>query len=133
MFKMIALVGAIAGGATYGLYAHTGVFSKCSEGGCPLAAMKSCCEESKPCCEKSEPCCDAEKGSTAPVSVASASCCSIKASAPKPTCCATPCPACAAGCDGCPICAVDCSDCCGASAKTAVAGVAGVFVSAPRK
>ena len=38
MFKILALVAAIAGGTTYGLYAHTDLFGgKCEGSGCPLS------------------------------------------------------------------------------------------------
>ena len=72
MFKILALVAAIAGGTTYGLYAHTDLFNgKCGGAGCPLSisadtqpaqvstgeAKPSCCEQSAPCCEDEIPCC----------------------------------------------------------------------------
>ena len=45
MFKIIALIGAIAGGATYGLYAHTDLFGGKCNGNCPLMGKKPCCSE----------------------------------------------------------------------------------------
>ena len=45
MFKIIALIGAIAGGATYGLYAHTDLFGSKCNGNCPLTGKKLCCSE----------------------------------------------------------------------------------------
>src|SRR5262245_49167919 len=137
MFKVIALVGAIAGGTTYGLYAHTDLFDKkCNkcDGSCPLAVQKPCCGgdavKSPPCCANPCPkCADgcefcelcatdcAKCCGTASAGAASPkpACCAAKTaavSAKKPTCCATPCPGCADGCDGCPLCAIDCGACC---------------------
>jgi hypothetical protein len=127
MFKIIALCGAIAGGATYGLYTQTDVFgSKCGGDGCPLAALKSCCESNEPSAEPKSPCCESGSAATAPES-----CCLSKASAKKAaSCCANPCPECVkAACEACPTCA----DCCGDGAKTAVAGSFAAVVSAPKK
>jgi hypothetical protein len=86
MFKVIAILGAVAGGAGYGLYAHTDLFNN----------------ETAPLTKKS--CCQGKDATTA-----------------TPSCCATPCPSCADGCDGCPLCEVDCSACCGSAASVAAA------------
>jgi hypothetical protein len=100
MFKILALVGAIAGGATYGLYAHTDLFKQCDGSGCPLSASSqpqpccqessvakpSCCEETSPCCEEKAACCASKTliaagvapccaSQTIPVSVAKSGCC----------------------------------------------------------
>lgn len=92
MFKIIALVGAIAGGATYGLYAHTDLFGyKCDGSRCALVAKLPCCEGDGPTVY-SPPCCD------------------------------KPCAACADGCDGCPLCEIDCSACCTAVATAISTG-----------
>ena len=99
MFKILALVGAIAGGATYGLYAHTDLFKQCDGSGCPLTASAqpqpccqessvakpSCCEETSPCCEEKAACCASKTliaagvapccaSQTIPVSVAKSRC-----------------------------------------------------------
>lgn len=147
MFKIIALVGAIAGGTSYGLYAHTDLFgSHC--GNCSLSAKKSCCNADSPalppCCESGEDCCSpgaacCEIGSAISAGTTGSgapSCCSAKTqpiSAAKASCCANPCPACAVACDNCPICQVDCSGCCGLSAKAAVAGPAAALAGVVKK
>ena len=89
MFKILALVAAIAGGTTYGLYAHTDLFNgKCGGAGCPLSisadtqpaqvstgeAKPSCCEQSAPCCEDEIPCC-ASKATKAVAVKAVSPCC----------------------------------------------------------
>jgi hypothetical protein len=89
MFKMVAILGLVAGGAGYALYEHTDLFGSkgvCGSGECQVAVKKLCCE-----------------------SDASA----------VPACCATPCAACAGGCDGCPLCEDDCSACCGPTTAVA--------------
>jgi hypothetical protein len=133
MFKILAIVGAIAGGTTYGLYAHTDLFKDCGGTNCPVsvaAEAKPCCQESsapKPeCCEPGASCCE-EK----------ASCCSTKATAAKlPACCASKTlPVSTAACcaNPCPQCAIECSVCCGDSAKAAIAGPAAIVAGALKK
>ena len=133
MFKILAIVGAIAGGTTYGLYAHTDLFKQCSGTNCPLstaAEIKPCCQESAApkteCCEPGASCCE-EK----------ASCCSTKAAAAKlPACCASKTlPVSTAACcaNPCPQCAIECSVCCGDSAKAAIAGPAAIVAGALKK
>ena len=129
MFKIIALVGAIAGGATYALYTHTDLFGDSCIITCPLAAEKSCCEgkaaTAPPCCPSSDStisigsdeCCEATKAATA---ASNPACCLTQASIKKPSaCCATLCPECETGC--------------GAEAKTAVAGPAGALAGVIKK
>ena len=48
MFKILAVVGALAGGTTYGLYAHTDLFQGMRRSECPLepsAEIKPCCQD----------------------------------------------------------------------------------------
>lgn len=132
MFKILALCGAIAGGATYGLYTHTDLF-KC-HGGCPLAGTKvssdsavvpPCCQRVDDCCESGDICCELGTAVSAGLTGSNTdTCCSLtrvsaaKKSAP---CCAVACAACGTSCDGCPICVADCGDCCGVTAKAASA------------
>lgn len=138
MFKILALCGAIAGGATYGLYAHTDLF-KC-DGGCPLAGKKvssdsssavlpPCCQRVDDCCESGDVCCALGTAVSAGMTGSKTdSCCSLsKVSVAKKTapCCTDPCPACANGCDGCPICGGDCCGHCGLTAKVASAVLSG--------
>lgn len=137
MFKVIALVGAIAGGATYGLYSQTDIFGgKCNGGACSLEAKKSCCEGKEAttpsccatpcpacakgcdeCCEVCEVCCAEGKAVTATASAPKAdACCATKVSAVKASpCCAEPCGECTI------------------EAKTAVAGPAAALVSTAKK
>ena len=100
MFKILALVGAIAGGTTYGLYAHTDLFDKkCGGPGCPLTtsagvqpdAKPLCCEPTAPCCEEHPPCCSTKAAAAKP---AAAPCCASKTIpvSAKAACCADPCP-----------------------------------------
>jgi hypothetical protein len=134
MFKIIALVGMLAGGAGYAAYEYTDLFG-CKGKTCPLsntqqpvAATPSCCQPGADCCEVSASCCDA--GSTAKVVAKTTgctdSCCSPKTTTTAATkvvaCCAHPCIACALlACEAC----ADCAACCGATnAKAAVAGPA---------
>jgi hypothetical protein len=103
MFKILALVGAIAGGATYGLYAHTDLF-KCGGGDCPLSvsaetkpccqtsneAAPSCCEKISTCSEEASPCCAAKTLAAAGVAPCFASQ-TIPVSTVKSSCCAAQC------------------------------------------
>jgi hypothetical protein len=144
MFKIIALIGAIAGGATYGLYAHTDLFNKHCDGGCPLSAQADpspCCQNAQPkpdccqtgseCCEPQSPCCAAPKANVA------SSCCASKTipvSTTKAACCADPCPQCAVDCSVCcPACPSVCGSCCGLSTKAAIAGPAAIVAGALKK
>src|SRR5262245_43440055 len=142
MFKILALVGAIAGGATYGLYAHTDLF-KCTGNGCQLSASaepKPCCqtypeaspscsEKSSSCCEEVSPCCAAKTLAVAGVAPACASQ-TIPVSVTKSACCPAPCDECVkAACTGCDA----CSTCCSVSAKAAIGGSAAFVAGALKK
>lgn len=159
MFKIIALIGAIAGGTTYGLYAHTDLFGDKCHGNCPLAAKSccngnvnatpSCCVTPCPDCAKGcDECCDVCDlccGAATAVAVSTKTngsagfpaCCSDKTtlvSAKKAACCADPCPSCTPNCEACcPACPTVCGACCGVSAKAAVAGPAAVVAGAVKK
>jgi hypothetical protein len=147
MFKILALVGAIAGGATYGLYSHTDLFNnQCGGKGCPLTAAaetKPCCQDStdlKPsCCEPSAPCCEETASCCATKAAAAksvASCCKSQTIpvSTKAACCTDPCPLCATACEVCcPACPTVCGACCGVSVKVAIAGPAGVVAGAQKK
>jgi hypothetical protein len=143
MFKIVALVGLLAGGAGYAAYEYTDLFGckgqTCSLSNNQQAAKPSCCDPGADCCEAGAACCDSAKAAAKPAACCQtgdeccevrAACCSapsrtVAVSAKKAACCANPCAACADGCDGCPICEIDCSGCCGAeSAKIAVGGPA---------
>lgn len=140
MFKVIALIGAVAGGATYGYYQYG--YEGCDGGTCPLSRKSCCADAPQPagdCCASHDACCDDK------VASAKASCCAESATCPTgfftsaktskaAPCCANPCAACADGCDWCPICEIDCSGCCGLTANAAVAGPAAAIVaSKPKK
>src|SRR5262249_54891770 len=107
MFKMVALLGLVAGGAGYGLYTHTDLF--CCKGGhgCCLLPNKPCCDDAatpspscctagSECCDASAECCLTDKHATAASKTASG--------AKAKSCCGDVC------CPACPAC---CSDCCG--------------------
>ena len=146
MFKILAIVGAIAGGTTYGLYAHTDLFKECAGTNCPLstaAEIKPCCQESAApkteCCEPGESCCE-EKASCCSTKAAAAkpaSCCASKTvpvSTAKAACCADPCPQCEIDCSVCcPACPTMCASCCGDSAKAAIAGPAAIVAGVLKK
>ena len=108
MFKIIALVAAIAGGATYGLYAHTNLLGKKCDGSCPLA-NRSCCDGAS-----------TESPSTESPNTGSAS-------AASPSCCVIPCPACSAGCEKC----CDICELCCSGAQAVSAGAAGAAGAKP--
>jgi hypothetical protein len=157
MFKVIALVGALAGGAAYGVYSHTDYFGdncpfggkKCCQTGATEAASPSCCATPCPACSKGcDECCDVcDLCCGAATSVISATspepqagcpaCAGLKVSATrtaKAACCADPCPLCATSCETCcPACPTVCGACCGTSAKAAVAGPAAVVVGITKK
>lgn len=124
MFKVIALIGAVAGGATYGIY-HYGPNS--CDGTCPLS-RKSCCSDApKPdpadCCASHEPCCGDSAG--CPTGFVSAKT-TNKIGEKAALCCVNPCLACVlVACEACDNCTAGCAACCDeANAKAAVAGPA---------
>lgn len=145
MFKILAIVGALAGGTTYGLYAHTDMFKK-ECGKCPLSAaaeIKPCCQETATpkadccepgewCCEENAPCCSTKLAAAK----ATSSCCASKTSpvSAKSACCTDPCPLCETECAVCcPSCPTACGSCCDVSAKVAIAGPAAIIAAARKK
>jgi hypothetical protein len=98
MFKMIAILGLVAGGAGYGLYAHTDLFDCnggscsvakkqcCSQGVSPTAVTPSCCATPCPgcetgcpdCCDDCGDCCGVTSAVSAAAKKPEASCCSAK-------------------------------------------------------
>ena len=113
MFKIVAVLGLVAGGAGYALYEHTDLFG-CKGGSCPLS-KNSCCSQPAvtPACYSAGSGCDG-----------SVPCCETAITTTVAACCADPCLACAlVACEAC----AECADCCGtASATAAVAGPAAV-------
>src|SRR5262245_13835811 len=128
MFKMVAILAVVAGGAGYGLYAHTDLFGSkseptpvakmpcCTEGNGSTAIKPSCCQSGDACCEVLADCCTTGSVASA-TSTKPASCCATKTAtvATKPApCCAVLCAACGDICDGCSLCQIDCAACCSA-------------------
>ena len=158
MFKIIAFVGAIAGGTTSGIYSHTDFFGdNCPFGGkkccqtSTASATPSCCATPCPACSKGcDECCDVCDlccGAATPVVAAT----SAERSAGYPACCAAfkvsrlaprrphavliPSPECTSRearslCRACP---TVCGECCGTSVKVAVAGPAAVVAGMVKK
>ena len=136
MFKIVAVLGLIAGGAGYATYEYTDLFGCDNSATCPLAkkaagetaAQPSCCEPASDCCEPTAACCEAPSKVAAMAKAGCTdSCCSAKTTtvaAKVAACCDNPCVACALlACEAC----ADCATCCGAaSTPAAVAGVAAV-------
>jgi hypothetical protein len=141
MFKLIALLGVVAGGAAYGLYSQTDLFgSKC---GTCSQAKKSCCEKETltalppccavpcpscaancdDCCDICDVCCGAAVQLSSGVAIAKPeACCAAKATTVQvatkaAACCVGLCAACGTACDGCALCAFDCGACCGVDKK----------------
>lgn len=141
MFKLIALIGAVAGGATYGIYESGYLDRDCDGGGCSISKPLPCCAE-KPNPEGSAESCEGETSSCCSAKAkpfaAKTSCCSEEGADPTSLvsakgvekaatkaaafCCPNPCLACVLiACDGC----AECATCCGGdNAKGAVAGMA---------
>lgn len=161
MFKIIALCGALVGGAAYGLYTQTDLLGgKCGGNGCPLASLKccegkdtatpSCCANPCPACTPvcdgcpdceagCSTCCDSAKA-VAPAPRSASTCCSTTAVSAKSPCCATaPVSAkkascCANPCPDCVKAACDaCPTCADCCGGAAQAAVAGAFATTPRK
>jgi hypothetical protein len=136
MLKVLALAGAIAGGAVYGLYEYTDVFcTHCdSNKTCSLVAktsccdlkgaLPSCCSEQHECCASNIGCCDSNAlGSVAGTLAISAMVGHRATSSVAKANCDTTSPCCAgtkaavakkSSCcaDPCPQCVVACEVCC---------------------
>ena len=131
MFKAVAILGLVAGGAGYGLYAYTDLFGERTE---TLPVLTPSPTDEAPggsCCRKAKPalsCC-------APAAVRSEltfSCCAETAAQvakkPEAPCRVLPCSTGAAACVGSLVYAIDDGACCDFSARAAVAGPAAVAV-----
>jgi hypothetical protein len=129
MFKILALIGAIAGGTTYGLYAHTNLLDH----NCPFSAGNSCCQGNgdvtPSCCPA--PCADGSKGSDESCDVSdlcSSAASAVVASTQTPSAAYPPC--CSSKVALVSARKVACYD---VSAEAAVAGPAAVVADAVRK